>query len=80
MGNDIPKQQPSPKPKPKPTKETEKENSMDDLFFVLKNMPNKSKGKEGKELYVEGDFETPKDNKLDKKKFKFVGLIKSSNK
>jgi len=51
---------------------------MDDLLFVLKNMPGKVNiNKEGKEIYIEGDFIAPKEKNLDEMGYKFSGVIKS---
>jgi hypothetical protein len=61
----------------KPSKKNN-EASVDDLLYVLKNMPGKVNiNKEGKEIYIEGDFFAPKDKKLGQNSFNFSGVLKS---
>lgn len=52
---------------------------MNELFYVLKNMPSKiSINKSGGKMFVEGSFVTPKEEKLKDKKFKFSGYIQAT--
>ncbi|KMV65877.1 hypothetical protein M970_071530 [Encephalitozoon cuniculi EcunIII-L] len=53
---------------------------MNELFYVLKNMPGKvSISKSGGKMFVEGNFVAPKEEKLKDKKFKFSGYIQATH-
>ncbi|EQB61369.1 hypothetical protein NAPIS_ORF01056 [Vairimorpha apis BRL 01] len=56
------------------------ETSVNDLLYVLKNMPGKVNiNKEGKEVYIEGDFFTPKEKDLKGNEYKFHGILRAKS-
>ena len=53
---------------------------MNDLFYVLKNMPERTNpNKPGGKLFVEGNFAAVKEEKLKDKKFTFSGYIQAAS-
>ncbi|ADM11911.1 uncharacterized protein Eint_071520 [Encephalitozoon intestinalis ATCC 50506] len=53
---------------------------MNELFYVLKNMPGKVNiSKSGGKMFVEGNFVAPKEEKLKDKKFQFSGYIQAAH-
>ncbi|KAH9411055.1 hypothetical protein HK407_08g13290 [Ordospora pajunii] len=58
----------------------EKSPEMNDLFYVLKNMPERvNPNKPGGKLFVEGNFAAVKEEKLKDKKFTFSGYIQAAS-
>ncbi|EQB62403.1 hypothetical protein NAPIS_ORF00011, partial [Vairimorpha apis BRL 01] len=56
------------------------ETSVNDLLYVLKNMPGKVNiNKEGKEVYIEGDSYTPKEKDLKGNEYKFHGILRAKS-
>lgn len=50
---------------------------INELFYVLKNMPGKTGNKKGR-MFVEGDFIAPEEEKLKDKKFRFSGYVQAT--
>lgn len=51
---------------------------IDELFYVLKNMPAKSGGSGRAKMFVEGNFNAPEEEKLRDRRFKFSGYIQAT--
>jgi hypothetical protein len=51
------------------------EPEINELFYVLKNMPEKGATKAESKVFVEGNFSAPEEKRLKDKKFKFSGYI-----